>query len=111
MATAGECRTALERIGQRLATDPEAAKKVNLDRSFACDITDLRISFHGRLTGGTMVDLTEGDDPAAQLRLTVSSDDLVALVAGELHFAPAWASGRVSVKAGLRDLFKLRQLL
>jgi hypothetical protein len=111
MATAGECREALERIADRLAADPEAARRVDLDRSFACHITDLQISFHGRIARGTIVDLADGDDPAAHLRLTLASDDLLALVAGELHFASAWASGRVSVKAGLRDLFKLRQLL
>jgi hypothetical protein len=41
----------------------------------------------------------------------MSSDDLLALTSGELSFAPAWASGRVKMEAGLRDMFKLRALL
>jgi hypothetical protein len=35
----------------------------------------------------------------------------VALVAGELNFARAWASGRVRLEAGLRDLLRLEKLL
>lgn len=41
----------------------------------------------------------------------MTGDDLVALVDGGLHFARAWASGRVRLEAGLRDLFQLRKLL
>jgi hypothetical protein len=111
MATVEQCRQALERFAERLSANPTSAKRVNLDRSLACHITDLGVHFRGRIAGGTIVNLTDGDDPGAQLRLGVASDDLLALVAGELNFASAWASGRVSVKAGLRDLLKLRQLL
>jgi hypothetical protein len=84
---------------------------VNLDRSLACHIRDLNASFHGRLEGGRIVDLTDGDDPRAHIRLSIGSDDLLALIAGELNFAAAWASGRVSVKASFTDLLKLRKLL
>jgi hypothetical protein len=64
-----------------------------------------------RLRNGTITDLADGDDPGAQIRLVVGSDDLLSLVAGKLNFASAWASGRVSVKASFTDLLKLRKLL
>jgi hypothetical protein len=111
MATVEQCRQALEDIAERLAADPEAAARVNLDRSLVCEIRDLGVCFRGRLRGGTIVDLTEGDDPKAQLRLSLSGDDLLALIAGSLKFAPAWASGRLSVKASFGDLLKLRRLI
>jgi hypothetical protein len=41
----------------------------------------------------------------------VSSDDLVALMAGDLSFTNAWSSGRVKVDASVFDLLKLRNLL
>ena len=47
----------------------------------------------------------------AQIRLTMTGDDLVRLVGGELHFAKAWGSGRVKVQASLRDVLRLRSLL
>ena len=111
MATVEQCREALTRIAARLGADPQAAARVDLDRSLACHLRDLDTSFHGRLEGGRIVDLSDGDDPRAQIRLSVGSDDLLALVAGELNFASAWASGRVSVKASFTDLLKLRKLL
>ena len=49
--------------------------------------------------------------PKAQVRLTVGSDDLVALTDGELDFGRAWLSGRVKVEASVRDLLKLRSML
>jgi putative sterol carrier protein len=110
MATVDECRQALGELASRLGQDPAAAAKVNLDRSLACTISDLGVSFHGRLNGGAL-SITDGDDPAAQLRLTVAGDDLLALVAGRLNFATAWATGRVSVKASFGDLLKLRKLI
>jgi hypothetical protein len=111
MATVEQCRQALQDIAARMAADPEAAARVNLDRSIVCEIKDLGVSFKGRLRDGTIADLTEGSDPKAQLRLSLTGDDLIALVDGKLQFAPAWASGRVSVKASFSDLLKLRKLL
>ena len=111
MATVDQCRQALLDIAARLAADPEAGRRVSLDRSIACHIRDLDVAFHGRLQNGTIIGLTDGDDPRAQIRLLVGGDDLLALVAGRLNFAGAWASGRISVKASLSDLMKLRKLL
>lgn len=111
MATVVQCRQALQDIAERIAADPGAAARVNLDRSLACHIRDLDVYFHGRLAKSTIVDLTEGDDPKAQIRLSLGSDDLIALVEGRLNFAAAWASGKVSVKASFGDLLKLRKLL
>jgi hypothetical protein len=111
MATVDECRQALHALAGRLGGDPAAAARINLDRALACHVTDLGEFFHGRLRGGQLIDLTDGDDPAAQIRLGVAGDDLLALVAGRLNFARAWGSGRVSVKASFGDLLKLRKLL
>ncbi len=112
MATVDDCRTALQRLAQRLADNAaEASQKLDLDRTLACRITDLQVAFHGRLTGGQIVGLTDGDDPRAKIKLTAASDDLVALVDGNLNVASAWANGRIKIDAGVFDLLKLRKLL
>ena len=49
--------------------------------------------------------------PKADIRLTMTSDDLLALTDGQLNFGSAWASGRVKLEAGLRDLLRLRKIL
>jgi len=112
MATVDECRTALHQLAARLAANAASSReRLSLDRTLACTIKDLGVSFRARLLDGQLVDITDGDDPKAKIRLTTAGDDLVALVAGQLDFAKAWASGRVSVSANPFDLLKLRKLL
>jgi hypothetical protein len=112
MATVDECRAALQKLAERLAANAaEAREKLDFDRSLACRITDLDIAFHGRLAGGQIMDLTDGDDPRAKIKLTSSSDDLVELVNGRLNVMSAWTSGRIKIEAGVLDLLKLRKLL
>jgi hypothetical protein len=112
VATMDECLTALKRILGDLAANPAAA---GLDRSLSCRLTDLQQVVLGRLTSGTVRDLSvvadDGAVPRADIRLTMASEDLVALTDGRLQFAPAWASGRVKFEAGLRDMLRLRSLL
>jgi predicted lipid carrier protein YhbT len=112
MATVDEVRTALHTLAQRM--DENAAQvqgRVSLDRPLACTVRDLGVAFHGRLLDGRLIDLTDGDDPQAKIRLTASSDDLVSLVDGRLDLAKAWASGRVAISANPFDLLKLRKLI
>ena len=40
----------------------------------------------------------------------MTSDDLVALVNGSLNAGSAWASGRLKIKAGVRDMLRLRSI-
>jgi len=107
-----ECRAALARLTAHLAANTEEVRgKVKLDRTMVCRVTDLGIAFRGRLAGGELVDIAEGDDPDAKIALSAASDDLIALVDGELDFVKALASRRISVSANPFDLIKLRTLL
>ncbi|MEW2546356.1 sterol-binding protein [Streptomyces sp. NPDC047002] len=116
MATPQQCRDALDRLAQNLAgADGAVRAAARLDRSLSCHITDLGLTFTGRLRGGTVEvdDAVRQGPPAerAQIRLTTTGDDLVALVEGRLDFVRAWGSGRVRFEAGVRDLLRLRSLL
>lgn len=112
MATAQECRAALAALAARLDEHADQMRgKLDLDRPIACRITDLGVAFHGRLAGGRLVGMADGDDPRAKITLSTTSDDLVALVDGRLDFARALAARRVSVRASPFDLLKLRKLL
>jgi putative sterol carrier protein len=106
-----ECRQALRDLADRLDRHAEASSKIDLDRTLACRITDLETAFHGRIEGGRLVDLADGDDPKAKIALITSSDDLVALVRGQLDVTKAVAARRISIKASPFDLLKLRKLL
>ena len=112
MATMEQCLTALKGVLGDLAANPAAE---GLDRSVSCRLTDLDEVVLGRLGGGAVRDMRvvpEGPEvPKADIRLTMTSDDLIALTDGRLSFGPAWATGRVKLEAGLRDLLRLRKIL
>ncbi|MGW3892537.1 SCP2 sterol-binding domain-containing protein [Micromonospora chokoriensis] len=112
MASVDECRQALQELAARLDRTAETVReRIDLDRTLACRITDLDTAFHGRITGGRLVELTDGDDPKAKIALSTSSDDLLALVRGDLDVTRAVTSRQVSIKANPFDLMKLRKLL
>ncbi|MEU3986716.1 sterol-binding protein [Streptomyces sp. NPDC026672] len=115
MATIEECRAALEKLSENMrGADGDVRAAAALDRSVSCHVTDLDVTFAGRMTGGgIVVDETFPGPPRekAGIRLVMAGDDLVALVDGELNFAKAWGSGRVRLEASLLDLFRLRKLL
>jgi putative sterol carrier protein len=112
MASVEECRTALAQLSDRMAANAsQTDAKLDFDRTLSCRISDLGVAFHGRLAGGRIVDVVDGDNPNAKIKLTSGSDDLVALVGGRLNLASAWASGRIKIDASLMDLMKLRKLL
>ena len=115
MATTEECRTALDKLSDNLAqADGDVRGAASLDRSLSCHIKDLDITFTGRLEDGRIAVADTFPGPPrdrAEIRLAMNGDDLVAMVNGDLNFAKAWASGRVRLEAGFRDLLRLRTLL
>ena len=115
MASVQECEQALQTVARRLAAlDPEVRNRHVVERSVSCRVPDLEVVFVARLASAGLVDLRCQDDatkPAAQLRLTASSDDLLALLEGRLAAPAAWATGRLRVEASVRDLLRLRALL
>jgi hypothetical protein len=112
VATIDECITALQGVLGPIASNKAAE---GLDRSLSCRLTDLGQVLVGRLASGAVRDLRAVPDdpslPKADIRLTMTSDDLLALTRGELSFAKAWSSGRLKLDAGIRDLLRLRSVI
>ncbi len=113
MATAEEARAALDRIAGRLTgVDPDELAKHVVERSVSCRVPDLDLVFVTRIHANGLDDFRVADSTnGAQIRLTVKSDDLVALANDELAVAKAWASGRLKIEASLGDLLRLRRIL
>jgi predicted lipid carrier protein YhbT len=115
MATTQECRAALGRLSDTMAgAEGDVRAAAALDRSLSCHVTDLDVTFSGRLEDGRIQVLSTRPGPPAeraQIRLSMAGDDLVAMVDGRLNFARAWASGRIRLEASFRDLLRLRTLL
>lgn len=110
MATVEACEQALAELADRLAANESAQGQVSFDRTLSCTIRDLHVTFAGRLKGGQLVDIRRSPSKDAQVRLSMTSDDLVALVAGQLKMTSAWATGRVKIDASIRDMMRLRSI-
>jgi predicted lipid carrier protein YhbT len=117
VASARQCRSALNRLAATLDTvDPETRARYIPERTVTCRVKDLDVMFTARLDEHGVHDIaqaprTEPNPPQAEVRVTVDSDDLVALAAGEDDFLTAWLHGRVQVSAPMRDMLRLRSIL
>lgn len=112
MATVEECREALHGLATRLAgVDGDLRTRHAVDRTLSVHLSDLGATFTGALRGGGLHDIEQDTGARAQIRLTATSDDLVAITAGALTFPAAWATGRLRIDASPLDLLRLRALL
>jgi hypothetical protein len=104
-----ECEQALHTLAERMASS-NAGRDVNFDRTLSCTLTDLGVIFGGRIADGTLSGIARTDDAAAQVKLRMTSDDLVDMVDGKVKVASAWASGRIKIEAGMLDLVRLKSI-
>ena len=110
--TRADCEAAVHALVTRLAdVDPDLRTRYAVRRTVSCRIADLDVVFVGRLAEDGLTDVHTERAERAQVRLTVSSDDLLALCDGRLGVATAVATARLRVQAGPLDLLKLRALI
>lgn len=114
MATAEECREALERLTARISDlNPDDRAAHLADRTLSCEITDLGVTFLTRLGADGAEPVREaghGERPA-QVRFTASSDVVVSVSDNPGSFARAWLAGRLRVQGNIFDLLRLRKLM
>ena len=112
MASVEECEAALAGLAERLRSVDAATREQHVvERTLSCWVSDLKECFTARLGADGLTDIERGGAHDGQVRLKVSSDDLVALTKGDLNLAAAWATGRVKIDASITDLLRLRTLL
>jgi len=114
MATAEECRMALESLTGRISEMNTADRQAKLiDRTLSCHVSDLGVTYLTRLSPQGADPIKEVHDgyPAAQIRFTAKSDDVVTIASDPGSFARAWLSGRLKVEGNFFDLLHLRRLL
>lgn len=112
MASEAECEKALRSLADMLArVDPEVRAKYVLDRTVSLRLSDLDLTWSARLCDEGLLDLTTDDDTKAQIRLSVASDDLLALVEARMAIPTAFATGKLRVQASPFDLLRLGSFL
>ena len=113
MATAEECREALQKLTGRLSEmSPGERDQYFGNRSISVTIPDLGVTYASVLgSGDDPVREVAPGEPPANIRLTASSDEVIALAEQPMNIARAWMSRRIKIEAAPKDLIRLRRLL
>lgn len=114
MATAEECRAALESLTGRIADMDAKDRETHLaDRTLSCRVTDLDVIFMTRLGphGADDIKIVDNGSPPAQVRFTADSNTVVAISCDPGSFMRAWLSGQLKVQGSVFDLWQLRKLM
>ncbi|MFV2197276.1 SCP2 sterol-binding domain-containing protein [Nocardiopsis sp. LOL_012] len=110
------CLAGIAKLNERILAQSEAERRKHIrDRSVSVAVPDLSAVFDMRLTVDGLVGITHrpADTPAprAQVRITVSSGDLVELAEDRLDAAGALLTRRLRVDASVGDLMRMRRML
>ena len=113
MATREAVELAVQRLLERLdEIDPEVRRRYAIERTVTCRVRDLDLVYLAAIEDdGSVSELTTTTRGNGQVKLTTSSDDLIALIEGRLSIPTAWATGKLRIDASMLDLLKLRALL
>jgi hypothetical protein len=114
MATIDEVHDAVERLNAMFGDLDDTTRRKIPDESVSVLVKDLGVAYACRFASGDVVDVRRiepADVSGATLKITCTSDTLLDVVDGRLHFGHAWATGKVRVDAKLRDILKLRSFL
>lgn len=81
-------------------------------RSIEAHCPDLDLTWHATLEGGRVTTFAAGPSPRRwQIRVSVRSDDLLAMYEQRLDVRQAYLSDRLQIRASMTDLLRLRAAL
>jgi predicted lipid carrier protein YhbT len=111
--TAEECHEALQKLAGRLADlKPGERAEYFGNRTASVTVTDLGVTFVTVLgAGNDPVRQAGPGEPAADIRITGDSDQVISLAQQPMNIARAYFSGKVKIEASMKDVFRLRRLL
>ncbi|WP_431869472.1 SCP2 sterol-binding domain-containing protein [Nocardiopsis eucommiae] len=115
MSSIDACLEGIARANERILAQPLDRRREHIrERTVRVIVPDLETAFDMRLTVDGLTDVTPGPlvaSGSAQVRVTVTSDDLVALAEDRLDPAVALITRRLKVDATLSDMLRLRRVL
>ncbi len=113
MASVAEVETILRGLIARL-DDVEPAYRAMLPskRTIQAECPDLDLAYHAKWRNGELSEIEAGPaEGRVDIRISVDSDDVVALANGELDINRAYATNRIRVQASMTDMLRLRAVL
>lgn len=113
MATVPEVETILHDCIRMLErVEPSYRSMLPSRRTIQATCPDLGLTYHAFWRDGQLSELHPGPaDGRADIKVSVNSDDLVAIAEGELDASRAFATDRIRIQASMTDLLRLRAVL
>lgn len=112
MANEDEVRETLHSLIRRIENiDPSYRAMLPSRRTIQAECPDLSLVTHAFWRHGRLSELHDGPAERPDIRITVDSDDLMAMARGELEFGRAWSNNRLRLDASMTDLLRLRAVL
>lgn len=111
VATEEEVDATLHGLARRLAEAQVGSRSLPERRSLAVFIKDLDVTYTAVFGDGMILNLQRQVPAGSEdVRIHVSSDDLIALANGRMGVGGALLTGKLRVDAGMSDLLLLRRL-
>lgn len=112
MATADEVEATLTQLMNRFERLQEPYRSILPGRrTVEAVFHDIDRIYHASWRRGEVSELREGPADDADIRVSLTSDDLMAMAGGELRFRKAYATDRVRIEASMTDLLRLRSAM
>lgn len=112
MASVDEVEAILARLLARFGEiDPSYRAMLPSRRTIEARCPDLGLVHWAEWRNGELTVLDDPPSRRADIRITVHSDDLLAMARGELPFGRAYAANKVRLDASMTDLLRLRAVL
>ena len=112
MATTQDVEVTLVALMRRVgALDSATVTLLPPRRTIEARFADIDAIYHAVWAQGELGELRRGAATKADIRITCSSDDLLAMANGTLTPSRAYATGRVRIDASMTDLLRLRSVL
>jgi predicted lipid carrier protein YhbT len=112
VASVEEVEEILARLVARFSEiDPSYRAMLPSRRTIEARCPDLDLVHWAEWRNGELHVLDEAPNGRADIRISVRSDDLLAMANGDLAFGRAYASNKVRLDASVTDLLRLRAVL
>ena len=112
MATTQDVEATLLALMRRVgALDGSTVALLPSRRTIEARFTDIDATYHAVWEDGELGELRVGAATKPEIRLTCSSEVLLAMANGTLTPSRAYATGRVRIDASVTDLLRLRSVL
>lgn len=111
MATVAEVDQTLHDLVRKLENASVEPRSLPERRTLTVHVRDLDLDYIAVFGEGRISGLEQGEPSGDEdVKISVSSDDLIALAKGTLNVGGAMLTGKLRIDAGMRDLLTIRHL-